>query len=242
MSYLQSDVVTINRTGGSVNSTTGDTNVFITMHSSTQQGDCAVAVAYCGGNPTGIKDMNYGFRLFTGYAATGYGLIIGIARARGPFYSENSWTLLSSMAWISKCRPFYIDAFQLYKFDIANAVSAENFYSDDAEDTTITINQRSVPYGQCIEIVGFGFNNGGTVKALQSFTDYTELTDDGVTDPPYNTSYYYKIHRGAVTMPSQTVTISASGTGTNRCSMSVFIPIISSTVMPRRFCSNKRYG
>lgn len=241
MSYLQSDVVTINGTGGSVNSTTGDTNVFISIHSSTQQGDCVVVVAYCGGDPTGIKDMNYGFRLFTGYAATGYGLIIGIARGKGPYYSEDSWTLPSSMAWISKCRPFYIDTFQLHKFDIANAVSAENFFSDDASATTISVNQRSVPYGQCIEILAFGFNNGGTVRTLSGLpSTYTELTDDGVTSPPYNTSYSYKIHKGATVEPATSVTISA--TCTNRCSMSVFIPIVSGSVFPRRFCSNKRYG
>jgi hypothetical protein len=243
MSYLQAGTVTLNRTAGGIQSSTGSTNLLASIHSTTQQGDISVLVAYCGGDPTpGLVDINYGWRTFTGYDAAGFGLIVAVAKSRGLYYQQDSLTLPASMAWASVTRAIYFpNNGSCPKIDISKATFG-SFYSATASDTTITVNPRQTPYAQCIEIVGFGSNNGGTVRTLSSMTGYTELVDTGVTSPAYGVGCYYRIHYNSYFIDTgPTVTISGPG-GTNRTSLSLFIPITSQMINPNRNLSYRSFG
>ena len=230
---------------GTLQSSTGSTNVAVVPHANTRRGDLLVLLVYAtGGDLTVAVDAGDGWQvLSSGYdSANSVGILLAamVANQDGAG-SYAGLTLPASMAYTAHVATYALGysgspvALRFLEEFGVDQVGRDNGWTFlSATGTALDAPGISFPYAQCVELVGRGYNNAGTTTTVGTITGFTETFDTGQASPPHGIvlSIAQWARFGINTFISNgsiyrgTVTSNIAVTKTMRCGIRACIPIL----------------
>lgn len=206
-------------------------------NSSTLPGDLIVVFLYMtGGNPvTDIKDDGLPWKIF-GYTdgSNGPGLALMIA----PWAGSSGYTFfLSSQATTGATN---VATYRLTgggKFDVGRACLAGGWINT-ASGTPMDVPAMVQNYSQGLDLLGRGYNTGGTATTCGNITGFTERYDTSYGSASIGLIANDRQLFNAIQNPS--VTSSLAAAKDYRMGIRVFVPIIGNTQFPGRMQGPRR--
>lgn len=200
-------------------------------------------VCYTNADATLVKDAGDGWVILaSGYDSVNtYGIFIAaLITQRLGSTGYAGLTLPSSAAYTAQNHGLSLR--MPFKFDLSCRASGHGWYNDTASDTNLEAPSISQPYAQCVDIVGRGYNNGGTTTTVSTPSGFGEIFDTGQTSPPHGVV----LLRGAFISSGQyanpgAVSSALAVAKTNRAGVRAMVAVTANTMAGRaRYGSGRR--
>jgi hypothetical protein len=212
---MQAYGIPVAQTGaGTLAASTGSTAVTVTPHSGTLAGmSMVVAVCYMAGDPANVVDAGDGWVILSRGYDSGTTSGIFMAACVSPRNGSSGWagfTLPSSVAWT--CQTYTFTVAKEWRWTLLPVMSdgAGTFASGSAQ--ALGAPAANQPFEQVVDLVGRGYNNGGTTTACANIGNYTEMFDTGQTSPPHGVVLSYAFRNGIGTPVSVTSNLTVAKT------------------------------
>jgi hypothetical protein len=228
---------------GTLQASTGASTVAVSPNASTRPLDLVVVVCYTAADATLVNDAGDGWVILdSGYDSVNtYGIFIAACIAsRNGASGYAGLTLPSSAAYTAQCSTFRI--LQPFKFDLAVRARSTGWFNATASSTTSSAPAILQPYGQVLDILGRGYNNGGTTTTSGNVTSFTERFDTGQVSPAHGVVLNDRTALVLGTQQNALVSGTLAVAKTNRAGVRAMIGIVGNTTNRGRYMSNRRAG
>lgn len=220
--------------GGTVQFGSGVTALAAVPNGGVVPTDMMIMVGYMDSDPSGLTDAGDGWRIVeTGWdSVNNIGMFVAVCIS--PRNGAATWLGLTSPLSIN-----YVSITQAYRltsvhgaaaFGVSMARGSQGMVTAAASSTSMTAPEILQPYQQCLDVLIYGYNTGGTVSSGNTVSGFSKRADAGAASPAFGLVVYERALTGAVQNPQVAMTLAAART--NRAGLRIMIPMVSNQRLP----------
>jgi len=237
---MSAGITTVTTVGaGTLQASTSAATVAASPHANTRPYDLVVMVCYTDQDATIVNDAGDGWVILdSGYnSGSTFGIFLAVCLAASNGASGYAGLTLPGTGAYTAQTYSYRLANSMTQFDLAVRGQSAGWYNATASATTGSGPAILQPYAQCIDLIGRGYNNGGTTTTSGNITGFTESFDTGQTSPAHGVVLNYRLLTGAVQNPLVSGTLAVAKT--NRAGVRGMVGLVGNT-QSRRTMQNRR--
>lgn len=230
-------------TGPALQASTGASVAAVSLGSNALPLDLIIMVCYMEGDATAVSDAGDGWVILdSGYDSVNtFGIFL--AALINPYRGTAAYAGInfpSSVAYTAMTSIWRLP--NMFKWDLALRAGSNNWFNDPASATALDAPAINKPYSTVIDLVGRGYNNGGTTTTVANLTNFSEQFDTGQTSPPHGIVLNRKttIVNGFEQNGSATSALAVAKT--NRAGVRGMVGIVANTTQRTRYFSSRRVG